>query len=477
MKKYWKRVLAICLLCLIMAFLWVVADRTLILKRGDGVTPVLDYYEQPENTIDLLLIGSSHVGMNIDVETLWTQRGISGYSLWGSLQPFWNTYYLLKEALKTQQPRVVVLDVYAVLMGFDYSDEARQVTNISGMHLNQNKLDAIRISAPKERWLELAIGMPIYHSRFDSLTKEDFIHYPWSEGQADRKGTGVRYGTNACVPLEVADNGESSAMLEKEEIYLRKIIEECQERRVPLVLLTTPTDGRTESQPYYNYVQSIADEYGITYLNLNVMDNETGITQADYWTDDNHLNTKGSRKVAAYLGDYLVKTYALPDHRGEAAYASWDRCAVMMQNEYIKSITEVEDYFAELAREERTVIIMNRSLSETDNAAQSLSMSLNRIGVVGEEIFQNPNEIWLKESTINGTAQNISQKMENGLSVDGTQFSITETEDGILFKAGEQTVCTIKDDGVICIVYDKNTHAVIDAVGFSKDNDYLMEKL
>ena len=67
--------------------------------------------------------------------------------------------------------------------------------------------------------------------------------------------------------------------------------------------------------------------------------------------------------------------------------------------------------------------------------------------------------------------------MENGLSVDGTQFPITETEDGILFKAGEQTVCTIKDDGVICIVYDKNTHAVIDAVGFSKDNDYLMEKL
>ena len=41
----------------------------------------------------------------------------------------WNTYHFLIEAFKTQQPKVVMLDVYGALMQDEYSDDARQATN------------------------------------------------------------------------------------------------------------------------------------------------------------------------------------------------------------------------------------------------------------------------------------------------------------------------------------------------------------
>ena len=76
-------------------------------KRPNGIIPVKSLYEQEEGTIDALFLGSSHCGIGIDIGELWKSYGISGFALWGSTQPPWNSYYYLREALKTQSPEVV----------------------------------------------------------------------------------------------------------------------------------------------------------------------------------------------------------------------------------------------------------------------------------------------------------------------------------------------------------------------------------
>ena len=58
--------------------------------------------------IDVLFLGSSHVHCNVNTQLLWDEYGMAAYLMTGAEQPLWNSYYNLKEALKTQKPRLVV---------------------------------------------------------------------------------------------------------------------------------------------------------------------------------------------------------------------------------------------------------------------------------------------------------------------------------------------------------------------------------
>lgn len=325
-------------------------NGVLIPKRTDGITTMQDYYAQEKGSVDLLILGSSHVGMNLDTEVLWKEYGISSYILWGSIQPFWNTYYYLVEALKTQTPDVIVLDVYAALLGFEYSDESRQVVNTAGMKLSLNKLSAVMESTPKEQWLNLFLGLPLYHRRYDEVTADDFLHFPWNKSRVNYKGSGCRYGTGTIVLDSAWPVAETAGLIEKEEAYLIRIITYCQEKNIPLVLIKTPTVNRAAEQPIYNTVKEMAEQYGVPFYNMNLLDEWTGITCNDYWTDGAHLNTNGARKVSSWLGGILQRDYYLQDHRGDSNYVSWENNAKRIEQEYLSSITDPEEYQKELDR-------------------------------------------------------------------------------------------------------------------------------
>ena len=150
-------------------------NQTLLLKRPDGVTPMQDLYQAPTDSVDVLCIGSSHMGMSLSAAAMWEQEGIAAYGLWGSIQPFWNSYYNLKEALRFQSPKLVILEVYAASFTDEYSDEARQYSNLGGMNPNFTKWEAVTVSAPRDRWSTLFLNYPSYHTRYLELTEDDVL--------------------------------------------------------------------------------------------------------------------------------------------------------------------------------------------------------------------------------------------------------------------------------------------------------------
>ena len=72
----------------------------------------------------------------------------------------------------------------------------------------------------------------------------------------------------------------------------------------------------------------LAEELGVEYMDLNMLREQVPI---DWKTDSkdkgDHLNYNGARKVTDYLGGFLADTGVLVDHRGDAAYDSWNVCA------------------------------------------------------------------------------------------------------------------------------------------------------
>ena len=69
----------------------------------------------PEDTIDVIALGSSHIQYAFNPAVFYAETGNYSYVLGSSCQPFSMSYYMLEEALKTQHPSVVVLDVFTLL--------------------------------------------------------------------------------------------------------------------------------------------------------------------------------------------------------------------------------------------------------------------------------------------------------------------------------------------------------------------------
>ena len=90
-------------------------------------------------------------------------------------------------------------------------------------------------------------------------------------------------------------------------VYLKKIIEECQSRNIPLLLTYLPFPTSEDCKMEANMVGDIASEYGVDYLDF------TKIDVVNYATDCNdpnsHLNVSGQEKVSKYIGNYIVENY------------------------------------------------------------------------------------------------------------------------------------------------------------------------
>lgn len=110
----------------------------------------------------------------------------------------WNTYYYLKEALKTQKPKLIVLEGYRLLEEEEFLDAGYVIKSTYGLKWSKNRLDAIRASAPQEDWPGYLLGYTQYHDRYQELSEEDFTSGKEAEKYETWKGfeLWIDYGTD-----------------------------------------------------------------------------------------------------------------------------------------------------------------------------------------------------------------------------------------------------------------------------------------
>ncbi len=457
------RCLKLIVFLLIVLFLWLTVRDTLVMKRDDGITSVKVYYEQPAGTVDVLFAGSSHASYNIAAEELWTRYGITFYQLWGSSQPMWNTYHFLVEAFKTQTPRVVMMDVYGALNSEEYSDEARQATNTLGLRISPNMMENIMVSAPKERWGELFLGLPIYHDRFSELSAEDFIYYPWSKDSLADKGGLPIYGTHDNAVITTADTEKRLPLSEKQETYLRRIIDLCRDKGVSLVMMVTPTVDRADEQPYYNTIADICSAEGVPFVNMNQED-DILILPSDISLDDSHLNMNGARKTGAYIAEYLHEHYDLPDHRSDPAAKSWETYVQNKNTGYIRLLKTPEEFAEEVLRQGYEVLFVRYGeKTAEDHGFQSLAAGSLPNGE-GAWLIRSGSAEPLNLSPAQSTCAVYNTDVTIGLS--DRSFSIDLVIDPVW-----------KEEGIIAAVYDPAHECWIDAVYCSESEPDNMEHL
>ena len=326
-----KSVAKITAFIIVFVLLFNVFYRVFVFKTTDGPYQMSRFYDERDNTVDVIFMGSSHMFTNASPAVLWEEYGMASYDLCGSIQPYWNTYHYLKEAYKTQKPKVVVWDVYTAIMykEMDYGIYENAIKNTFGMKLSKNKIDAIKASVKEDDRLLYYFEYPTYHKRYTDINKDDFYFLSKEQDTQLFCWKGQRPFFTKSVEKErpsddILNDTSVGSVTEKHEQYLRMIIDLCKANGTTLILTVNPYTVFEGDMPILNRVKEIADETGTEFINFNLLYDEIGIDFNGDFCDECHMHLNGSERFSRYLGKVIKDRVDIPDHRGEKEYASYD---------------------------------------------------------------------------------------------------------------------------------------------------------
>ena len=289
---------------------------------------VKGFYKEPKNSLDVIFLGNSDTYRGVDPLVIYHEYGFTSYNFVSAGQRMWTGYAMFEEALRKQNPKVIMFNVDGVF-STNQSSSGNYSKVYDNMPFSLYKVKYIfDKNYKKKRKIErLSHLMPIfsYHDRYNELTSDDFKYAFYDEHYALKGMDMVAYRVPYKGTLDyMKDIGKREEVPEINQIYLDKMLNECKKRNIEFVLFHTPS---SESANYSRYlaVKDYADKNNLTFLELNFNNKEIGINWAEDTSDGgDHLNMFGAQKVGLYLGKYLKENYDLPDHRTNQAFSKWN---------------------------------------------------------------------------------------------------------------------------------------------------------
>ncbi len=279
-----------------------------------------------ENHVDVLCVGSSHMYCGINPVQMYEDYGYAAYTLGIGAQSPWQSYYYITEACKEQKPSLIIQDAY--MMGCtqsnrDYSDY-QTVTNLVDTPLSIGKIQAVMESIADSR-LNIILRFPYIYNKYDSFSEFTSEKFYGDENFS----MGYEYRSEVVPCTDAIDKSvitEETPISEQNEKYLRKIIAYCKYNDIELILVNAPSPmlGK-DTQVYYNYIDNVATENGVKFIDGNRIWEETGMDWNEDSSDGGHLNHSGVTKFTKYVEDYIYNTSEIPDRRGEKGYEAYDR--------------------------------------------------------------------------------------------------------------------------------------------------------
>lgn len=316
MKRKIQNVLG-CLAVLALVVLGVLRLNVLLrpVDTDSPVNAIETFHALPENSIEVMGFGSSHMWLGVDSMTMYRDYGIGFYNYGCNWQEINTTLLFLKDALRTQSPRVVVIDTFNVnawKADMNMDGEIYYTTAIPWM---RDKLAYLKQSfGPynKERWLSYFMPLAAFHENWVNLSAQSF-KTPAESGDDYFRTMGYS-PADFVTPVELPDQTllEQQPLRDEALLILDEIVGLCREKNIRIVFCTIPWQG---TNVYAQALKDLAEYYGCEYVNLYDHLEEMGLEEAADFSDTGHLNSSGAAKTADFLGGYLKEHFDLTDFR------------------------------------------------------------------------------------------------------------------------------------------------------------------
>lgn len=354
-----KKLMRVVAAGLIFFLLYLLIFNALYVPDPATATMFGGFYTQDRNSMDVVYIGSSAAYAYFNAPMAFHEYGFSTYDFCSGAQPLSAAKYLIKEAQKTQDPKVYIVDLREVCSEIDDPIYIRRVT--SYMPWSVNRIAAARgmmkslVDTDRSEIWDYLLVYPFFHNNWETKLTDgsgEFIENLYStfysewrtdgsllprlkrstevgEDQMVHKGyLNIWYDAqdwhNELLIDRTMYETAASALPNKQEAALRELCEYCTKLDTPVLFVSSPSVLWPEYYAQLNWAYDIISSYGLSYFDGNAAMDEMGLIDSADWYEGGHLNSFGAAKYTRCLSEYLVAHYDLPDHRSDAAYAAWE---------------------------------------------------------------------------------------------------------------------------------------------------------
>lgn len=330
-----KIILVLLVFCLVLSAVTILLQPKYMTDLVEG--SMLSQYYRESGDHDVIFIGDCEVYANFTPMEMYREQGITAYVRGSSQQLIWQSYYVLKETLEYETPKVVVLNVNAMRYSEPVSEAFHRLT-IDRMRWSDEKVGIIRASMMEEETF-LSYVFPIlrYHSRFDELTKEDFQYFLRTK---DNTWNGHLVNQNV-LPVESLPTKRVLADYAFGDIcwdYLEQMRQLCVDNGVELILIKAPSVYPYWYEEYDAQIQEYADKNGLAFYNFLDYVEEIGIDyQLDTYDEGLHLNLSGATKLSKFFANILAREHGIPDHRADGELAAEYAEKLRLYDEFVKN--------------------------------------------------------------------------------------------------------------------------------------------
>ena len=486
------------ILCLTGFILYKLGD---LMQRKDSDIKYADFFRQEEN-FDVLFFGTSHVMNGVYPMELWEDYGIVSYNFGGHDNRLATSYWVMKNALDYTTPKLVVIDVLALEQQSKTSNDFAythlsfdafpfSVTKVQAMMdlLNDPVMEQeiAKGYATDEEARNLLYGLwdySVYHSRWSELTVED-IHPTYSP----EKGAESRI--DVAVPdMKTKVSREDKLSEDTTGVqYLRKMIEDCKEREIEVLLVNLPFPALDAQQRSANRVYDIAEEYQVNYINF--LDEDVINYETDLYDPGSHLNPSGARKVTSYLGQYISEHYEIPNQKENPDYGAWveDNLEYLeMKEELLREQTDLDCYLMLLSDKQYISLleINDAAVLEDDyygNLLGNMGVSIDELKADTDmllispdkrvvDCFENSHQSgFSQQSTFGEMSVFIDESGQYNNGIEGYYGVYLNGNELFTASPAERRSAEMK-----IVVLDKDTLAVVDVADFSYGHTRVMKE-
>lgn len=450
--------------------------------RGD-LSAIKSFYDQKKNTLDVIFLGTSHAYTGISNWQLWDEHGIASYNFSNSSQPLQMTYFMLEEVIRVQKPKLIVIDLFGLVLPLNEASVGLSHTNLDYMPLSKTKVKAIN-SLIKNKKSEFFCPMIRYHSRWNNLNKKDFQPLKHTG-----LGSDLLFETKKLPSFEITSNDIEDENINLEYLsILNKMIDLCQNKKIDLLFTTIPYHAPSkqfgikfthiEQQKIFNSVNKLFSERNIRYLNFFNLLDEISFNWDTDMNDISHPNINGAHKITSFLGEYIKANYNITDRRNDSHYTNWWKEYELYKHDILKKelkrINDYQTYINILSQNMDKYLII---ISGKDTLAKKENINLNNELQIIKKLNLNKDfSIDFRESYIAVVNQNnillekkSKETLKYELKIDKLPIFIASSN------WDKENFASIKVDGIEkrinkrglgIVVYDKILKDTIDSVVF-----------
>lgn len=313
---------------IITVFVIGVISEFLCIGNKKDVLRVGGFFSEPKNTIDVIGIGASELHTSINSPQMWKEYGITSFMLSFGGVPGVMYQPMLEQALKYQNPKLVIIEFNGFLQDDEYlRNPSRMHSFYDNVPLSISKVSSILKTVPRKKWTEYLMPLEKFHNNW---------RYPENcldsiEVMKKLRKSEVCYTKPFSTTTETREKQKDKkftpTFTKLSKKYFIQLLEYCKKKNLKNVMFfRTPHCFINANPAVLTEVQKLVESYGFDYQNFESSFKIMNLDEKKDFYNPDHPNIVGMEKCTSFFGKYITEHYDVKTEHTQEDIERWNTC-------------------------------------------------------------------------------------------------------------------------------------------------------